>query len=747
MKLFLSSLFCLTLAVSNGQGTLSSGKASGADTAFWQEYGESYPFDSSMTDKNVRGIALGAGKEILAATSTGVWQKPDSAANWAPVPMRDSDRGPAYAVLTDVTAKTWLGTWNGLYLFRQGIAQRIPGTEGPVSLLCESREGVYALGPNGVWLCSGSGVVKKNFQLARSLRSAVSDGKKGLWIGSDVGLYHATDAGTTRYVKNEELLSAYAKGVAMDDKGQVWVAGLGGVSILKNGVKQRVIRPQEGCPSVFASAVKKAPDGSMWVGTQVGTVRFYADGSHSLRFSRRWLLDDQVNDIVFDADGTAWIATAGGVSAIKKRKMTLSGKQDYFYDVLMKRHIREPWIAGQCRLSVPGDISTFKPDDDDNDGEYGGNYLAMESFRYAATKSEDAREKAGKSYAFLQQLEEVTGGDGYFARTIVPAGWTEKLHDGNDTFDTRQRAEELVKEPRAKVVETRWHYSADKKWLWKGDASSDEWCGHMMGYFFFYELVADEKQKVMVRHHVARLVDHLMAHGYNMMDADGTHTRWSVWSPASLNGDPEWGPDKSENAMELLAFLKLAFYMTGDQKYEEAYLRFIRQEHYLDHMADLTKQNPAWFVYYDVMMQSYLYPILIHCEKDPARRAWYQAHMDQWMSLRRADHNPQINFFYSYSRDRKEGLNASLDFLRDTPLDLINWNIDHSKREDVKMVRTPVLDDLQVDELPPASIRTTVRWDKNPWAAINGVPDIEREPVFWLLPYWMGRYLKMIPEN
>jgi len=56
-----------------------------------------------------------------------------------------------------------------------------------------------------------------------------------------------------------------------------------------------------------------------------------------------------------------------------------------------------------------------------------------------------------------------------------------------------------------------------------------------------------------------------------------------------------------------------------------------------------------------------------------------------------------------------------------------------------------VLDEWQVNELPPASIRTVVRWDKNPWAAENGVPDIEREPVFWLLPYWMGRYLKMIP--
>src|SRR3954465_14249041 len=95
----------------------------------------------------------------------------------------------------------------------------------------------------------------------------------------------------------------------------------------------------------------------------------------------------------------------------------------------------------------------------------------------------------------------------------------------------KQLAEEMVKEPRFKPVEVRWRKSKDGKWLWKGDASSDEWCGHMMGYYFYYELAADAAEKEIVRKHVARLMDHLIANNYNMMDVDGTHTRWSVWSP------------------------------------------------------------------------------------------------------------------------------------------------------------------------------------------------------------------------
>ena len=56
------------------------------------------------------------------------------------------------------------------------------------------------------------------------------------------------------------------------------------------------------------------------------------------------------------------------------------------------------------------------------------------------------------------------------------------------------------------------------------------------------------------------------------------------------------------------------------------------------------------------------------------------------------------------------------------------------------------MEDEQVSALQPASIRLTVRWDKNPWTLSGGNPQVEREPVFWLLPYWMGRYLGMISK-
>lgn len=709
------------------------------DTIFWQELHEAYPVSSDPVANEVRSIAVDDQGNVWIATPMGVFTKNASNKNWIPA-IPEVDQGPSFSVAVDNDSAVWMSNWKGVYRWKENKLVRMPGAQSPVSSLCVVPEGVYAAGPHGIWLFTENGCEKKDYNIARSIRSVASDNKGGLWVGSDVGLYHCTEDGT-QYLK-DELISAYIRGVAMDGE-MVWTAGLGGVTILQNQKRIKTLLPQDGIPSVDANCIERSPDGVMWIGTNVGVVRFEKDGSHSLLFSRRWLMDDVVNDVTFDKDGNAWIATAGGVSVIRKKKMTLESKQSYFYEVLMRRHIRAPWIAGQCRLPVAGDTTHWEPEDDDNDGEYTGNYLAMESFRYAVTKSEDAKEKAKKAFRFLKLLQEVTASNGFFARTIVPADWT-FVHDANRSHSERQLADESVKEPRFKPVTTRWRKSKDNKWLWKGDTSSDEICGHMFGYFFYYELVADAAEREIVQNHVAKIVDHLIANNFTLTDLDDKPTRWGVWSPDKLNRDPEWSPDRSLNSMELLSFLKLAHYMTRNEKYQREYLRLINEEKYLDNMANIPHQNPAWFIYFDVILAAYQYPILLKCEKDPKLLKFYEDHIDTWMEQRKGDQNPLINFIYCYSRSKKVEINSSVNLLRETPLDLVDWTIDHSKREDIRIVRYPVLDERQVNELQSARIRATIRWDKNPWASSAGNPHVEREPVFWLLPYWMGRYLEMI---
>jgi hypothetical protein len=271
--------------------------------------------------------------------------------------------------------------------------------------------------------------------------------------------------------------------------------------------------------------------------------------------------------------------------------------------------------------------------------------------------------------------------------------------------------------------------------------------GHMMGYFFFYEFAADEEEKMIIRDHVSKIIDYLIKNSYNFIDIDGTHTHWAVWSPEQLNHDPDWASERSINSLELLAYLKFAGHISGNQKYENEYQRLIKDEGYLENVSRLNSKNPAWQIYFDRTMEGYLFPILLRYETDPKLHEFYSQLIDKWMDNQPAGENLINNLTYAIATGKRVNVTQTIDFLKDAPLDLVDWPIDHTLREDVHIVRSPILEEIQISELPPASIRSTVRWDKNPWAAVQGDPSQEREPVFWLWPYWMARYLDIIQSK
>ncbi len=714
------------------------------DEPFIQEYHEAYMVSDNESDNDIRSIAVDTGSNVWIATASGVFCKEKDSTRWQPV-ITGKDRGPAYSVSTLKNGDVLMGTWNGIYRFNDDKLIKENGVKSPVSVICSNLDDVYALGPNGIWLWDNGKWISQDYQIAKSVRDAITDGKGTLWVATDVGIYLCKNGETKLYQNTDELISCYVTSLSFAPENKIWAGVMGGVSIREDEKLVKNITPKEGIPSIFVNCVNQSPEGVMWVGTNVGVVRYEKDGSHTLCFSKRWLTDDEVRNVAFDKDGNAWLATANGVNAIKRKSMTLAEKERYFYHECMSKHIREPWICGNLRLDIPGDTSTWRHTDDDNDGEYTGGYLAMESFRYAVTKDEDALLKARKAFNFLRLLQTVTGTESFFARTIVPSDW-EFVHDPNRTYNEHQLSDVLVRDPRYKAIEKRWHKTADGKWLWKGDTSSDEMCGHMMSYFFFYEYAATEADRKEIRDHVTKLIDGLINNNYNLIDIDGKHTRWGVWSPEILNGDPEWSPEKSINSFELLAFLKFAVGITGKEKYENEYRRLINEEHFLDNAMQLNKKNPAWQIYFDRTMEGYLFPILLKYEKDSELKECYEQLAAEWMVKQTSGENLINNLTYALATGKKLNIPQTIDFLKGTPLDLVDWRIDHTIREDVRLVRSPILEEFQISELPHACERATVRWDKNPWAAIQGNSLQVREPVFWLWPYWMARYLEII-EN
>ncbi len=160
----------------------------------------------------------------------------------------------------------------------------------------------------------------------------------------------------------------------------------------------------------------------------------------------------------------------------------------------------------------------------------------MESFRYAATRDPRAKSHAKRAFEALRFLQTVTETPGFVARTVIPSDW-KRMADPNITWTEQEWADNYVHNAREKRVEKRWRLSRDGKWLWKGDSSSDEITGHMFGYLFYYDLVAEQAERKVVAEHVANIVDYIIDGGLVMKDIDGKHTRWAVWPPEKLNHD------------------------------------------------------------------------------------------------------------------------------------------------------------------------------------------------------------------
>ncbi len=708
------------------------------DTPFIQETVERHSLGSDEAN-DVRGIAVDREGNVWTATRGGIYRFDTSQRRWQAM-MPPDEAGPCFTAYTDRNGVVWLGVWNGLYrASNKGGLQKIEGITQPISALCELEDALLAFGPDGLWRIRGNNVVQEKLPCARSVRAVLPDGQGGVWIGTDVGLFHHTPAGTTWWHGEEHLLSASVRGLAFAGDGSLWIGGLGGITIHRQGKRTGQLTTADGLPSVQVQCLRLAPDGRIWVGTPVGVAR--TDGkTWSLRHSLRWLPNDDVRDVAFDAEGTAWIATAGGVSAIRRRTMTLAEKAEHYLNICLTRHVREPGLVEKCLLETPGDVNTWKPRDDDNDGEYTSMYLAMECFRYAATRDPSARANARRAFHALRFLQTVTGTGGFVARTVIPSNW-QPMNDPNRVYTDAEWADEHVSDPRHKRVHERWRLSGDSKWLWKGDTSSDEITGHFYGYLHFYDLAADEQDRQEVREHVRRVMDYIIECGYVLKDIDGTHTRWAVWSPEKLNGDPDWAPERGINSVEILSFLKVTYHITGDEKYEREYRKLLDEHGYRQNVKRAKTFNPAWRTHIDDELLALAFPALLLYETDPELKRLYREALDTWYEGVKNDQNPWFHFLYASLTGTAPEMHDSLNFLRDAPLDLVRWTVDNTRREDLKLVRQPEIDRWQTDRLPPPSERGVIRWDDNPWTAVQGDGGhTESDGVFWLLPYWMGRY-------
>lgn len=741
------------------------------------ELHQPYPLPSEAAN-DVRALATGSDGVLWAGTRAGVWMLHARDRVWQPVDGPGTT-APVLDLAVGADGRVWVGTIAGLRVLstsalpaptsdRESEAasftgRPVDGIDGPVAAVAAAAGRVLAGGPDGYWMVQGTKAAPIDLVCPRYLGALGADRHGTWWIATAMGLYQfdpreaavgngreplagaGAGGGLARYVGPEfENQSAALRALAFDGSGRLWTVGLGGVGVVHRGRWHAYLTPENGLPCADVRCVAPAPDGSVWFGTAAGAARF--DGRRwAWRSGRRWLVHPEVRDMAVDDRGTVWAATAGGVSALVRTNVTLLQKANHYHAILESRHVRAPGLVGPCRLRTPGDVRSWEPTDDDNDGGYTAVCLAMESLRYAVTRDPHALANARRAFTALEFLQQVTGTPGFFARTVIPADWKE-MHDPNERVPEDRWAEERVRDPRNKRVPERWRLSADGRWLWKGDTSSDELTAHFFGYYVFHEKAADAADRLRVRDQVCRIVDHLLEHGLQLTDLDGQPTRWGVWAPEKLNGDPNWAMERGINSVEILSFLKLAHHLSSEPKYLAAYRRLIQEHGYDRNVREAPNLNPAWRTHIDFELLAFAYPALLDLERNPRLRRAYRTSFERWYDAVKEEHNPFFEFLAAaHSGRHAADLAGAVAFLRDAPLDLVRWDVDNSKREDVELKREPEVEAWQTSRvLPPSEIEYS-RTDRNPWLAVQGDGAMsEGDGVYWLLPYWMGRQLGIL---
>ncbi len=618
----------------------------------------------------------------------------------------------------DVKNEIWLASVNVIQ--KEGDAAKIelPEFARKDTILClfwENEKTLQVGTTNGLLTYNGTWIAIP-FANGKRVNSIAKDSKNDLWLATTDGLLRRV---AENWLNMDDSMMAYGLKrtyfalESRNEKAELLFGGLFSVGCIAENGDNWILRGADGLPYGPITTIRSFADG-MWLGTSKGAIK--KDKGWHYYNGKRWIPNNKVNDILVIDPHTTWIATPEGISQIQEVEMTLDQKAAAFEERIKLRHDRYGLVS-DSQLKTPGDLSSSVSGTNDNDGLWTSIYLAAECYRYAVTKDPEAKKNAIKAYEAMERLETITGISGFPARSLVAAN--ESTGDGGE-----------------------WHLSADKKWKWKGDTSSDEIVGHMFAYPLFYDLVAEGAMKDRVKSLVQRIMNHIVDSNFHLIDLDGKPTRWAVWTPDSLNFKTNWMYEKGINSLQILAFLKAGYHVTQDPKFQAAYQTLVQKHHYVENMIQQKNYGPFDINHSDDELAYLPYCTLFRYANDPELLPFYEKSMQRSWNVEQADRIPIWNIIASSALKKDCDLNIALEELQQIPMDLITWRMENSQRWDLpKDQLVDRFGKAQAIRPIPTPERGISKWNYNTYqydAGSNG--SSEDDGAYFLLPYWMGRY-------
>ncbi|MEN8157461.1 MAG: hypothetical protein ABFS10_10955 [Bacteroidota bacterium] len=556
------------------------------------------------------------------------------------------------------------------------------------------------------------------------------DTEEGTFLALSEGAIYAfnPDRRKLKEVYSGEDLTA----LAITDNKRLLVGTGDGIITLDAGTYEVTAPMNNKLPCSEITCIEQV-NGERWFGSARGAFKLRSDGKYDYYASKRWLVDDHVIGISGGPDHGVLVLTKNGLSKINFKAMTLAEKARYFQKIQRLRHIRYGF-SSEVNLQVPGDLSTAVLTDTDNDGLWTSMYLAGELFRYGATGSADALQNAYEAFGAMERLTEISGIDGFPARTYEI--------DSYQSSDT---------DPNMPEEEKIWRLTEDERWRWKSTTSSDESCGHFFVYALFAELVPDQAWKDRAIHQIKIEMDHIIENDWYLVTWNGKITQWGRWNPEYVNSFPVNVGDRRLNSTLILAFLQTAYHFTGEKIYKEKAYELMDQHGYLENVlrpasvighVEGELLSDSWNHSDDEMYFLTIPALIRYAFTDELKQQYLETVKSHW-EIERSEKNPLWNFLYGYAGGAQMDLEESVWWLREFPMDLISWSVENSHRKDLTRMG-PNFREQEYNEVLPR--------DERPMHLHNGAyrnnggsaGRREYPPYIYLFPYWVGRYMDAI---
>lgn len=487
-------------------------------------------------------------------------------------------------------------------------------------------------------------------------------------------------------------------------------------------------------------------DGQIWFGSEEGAFRLNNNGKYTYYAGERWLPGNRVKALAAGPDHTILVLTDKGLGEICSKMMSLEEKAMFYEKQVREKNIRYGFNCSSSRLvdSWSSAQMTAQP----SDNLWTGMYLAGQLYRYRVTGSEEARQNAMESFDAMERLFTVTGIRGLFARsferdyivdTVRGPGWQKK---------------ELLSGSPASM----WLPASDHpNWTWRSTASSDQTVGQVFALTTILELSDDPAWKSRALTCLDNLVGYIVKNDMYLLDVDGKPTLWGKWNPDYVNRFPETVSDRKLYSSNIIAILQAAYHFTSKEIYRDKARELMEKAGYLDNLTrpfsrigpsdadSLSRILSVEWNHSDDEMYFLAYQSLYNYAFNKTLKDKYrEAIRDHW-EQERPEGNALWNFIYASTGAGEFDLDGSITFLRDYPLDMRNWSVRNSARHDLDLLPPNFRGQTTRELLPLGEIPLyrhngeIFRLDsQGDGASLISAGDV------WLLPYWMGRYLKII---